>query len=81
MSDGPEHSIWRPFEREVANFALYGALFGFLFPICATFIDFDTQLLPDQLTLPLVWLGLLINLNGHGCLSAGTLIVAHLVSV
>ena len=34
--------------------------------IAATFIDFDTQLLPDQLTLPLVWLGLLINLNGNG---------------
>lgn len=27
-------------------------------------IDFKTQLLPDQITLPLVWLGLLINLNG-----------------
>jgi leader peptidase (prepilin peptidase)/N-methyltransferase len=24
----------------------------------------DTQLLPDELTLPLLWLGLLINLNG-----------------
>lgn len=29
--------------------------------IAATFIDFDTQLLPDQLTLPLLWLGLLTN--------------------
>ncbi|MBW3140388.1 A24 family peptidase [Ferrimonas balearica] len=27
-------------------------------------IDFDTMLLPDQLTLPLLWLGLLVNLNG-----------------
>lgn len=26
-------------------------------------IDADTQLLPDQLTLPLLWLGLLLNLN------------------
>lgn len=26
-------------------------------------IDFDTQLLPDDITLPLLWLGLLINLN------------------
>jgi len=27
------------------------------------FIDFDTSLLPDSLTLPLIWLGLLFNLN------------------
>jgi leader peptidase (prepilin peptidase)/N-methyltransferase len=29
--------------------------------IAATFIDFDTQLLPDAITLPLMWLGLLVN--------------------
>jgi len=27
-------------------------------------IDFDTQLLPDDITLPLLWLGLLVNLGG-----------------
>ena len=27
-------------------------------------IDADTQLLPDQLTQPLLWLGLLLNLAG-----------------
>jgi leader peptidase (prepilin peptidase)/N-methyltransferase len=32
--------------------------------IALTFIDFDTQLLPDNLTLPLLWLGLMFNLNG-----------------
>lgn len=32
--------------------------------IALTFIDFDTQLLPDDLTLPLVWLGLLFALVG-----------------
>lgn len=32
--------------------------------IAMTFIDADTQLLPDDLTLSLLWLGLLINLNG-----------------
>ncbi len=31
--------------------------------VALTFIDFDTQLLPDDITLPLLWLGLLINLN------------------
>jgi len=30
--------------------------------IAATFIDLDTQLLPDAITLPLVWLGLLVNI-------------------
>ena len=32
--------------------------------IALTFIDFDTQLLPDSITQPLIWLGLLCNLNG-----------------
>jgi len=32
--------------------------------IALTFIDVDTQLLPDDITLPLLWLGLLLNLNG-----------------
>jgi leader peptidase (prepilin peptidase) / N-methyltransferase len=38
---------------------------GFLWTLLAlTFIDFDTQLLPDDLTLPLLWGGLLANLYG-----------------
>ena len=32
--------------------------------IALTFIDFDTQLLPDSLTLPLLWAGLIANLGG-----------------
>lgn len=32
--------------------------------IALAVIDFDTQYLPDSITLPLVWLGLLINLRG-----------------
>ncbi|MGB1199861.1 MAG: prepilin peptidase [Thalassotalea sp.] len=32
--------------------------------VALTMIDFDTMLLPDQITLPLLWLGLLINING-----------------
>ena len=31
--------------------------------IALTAIDIDTQLLPDDITLPLLWLGLLVNLN------------------
>lgn len=38
-------------------------LFAWLL-IAMTFIDIDTQLLPDDLTLLLLWSGLLINLNG-----------------
>ncbi len=33
--------------------------------VALAFIDLDTTLLPDSLTLPLLWLGLLFNLNGH----------------
>jgi leader peptidase (prepilin peptidase)/N-methyltransferase len=32
--------------------------------IALTFIDFDTQLLPDTITLPLLWSGLLANVAG-----------------
>jgi leader peptidase (prepilin peptidase)/N-methyltransferase len=32
--------------------------------IALTFIDFDTQLLPDNITLPLLWAGLLANVAG-----------------
>lgn len=32
--------------------------------IALTFIDFDTQMLPDSITLPLLWAGLLFNVFG-----------------
>ena len=32
--------------------------------IALAFIDFDTQLLPDSITLPLIWAGMLLNLTG-----------------
>jgi len=35
------------------------------FLIALTFIDFDTQLLPDALTLPLLWLGLFASVMGY----------------
>lgn len=42
--------------------------------IALTFIDFDTQLLPDDITLPLLWLGLLFNLdNGFASLSSAVI--------
>ena len=42
------------------------ALAGMLFAWCMialTFIDLDTQILPDSITLPLLWCGLLFNLG------------------
>lgn len=32
--------------------------------VALAFIDADTQYLPDQLTLPLIWLGLIFNIDG-----------------
>lgn len=42
---------------------LAGLVFTWIL-IAASGIDFRTQLLPDQLTLPLLWLGLLLNTQG-----------------
>ncbi|MBF1264995.1 MAG: prepilin peptidase [Neisseria sicca] len=42
----------------------FGGLILTAILIALTFIDADTQYLPDSLTLPLIWLGLLFNLNG-----------------
>jgi leader peptidase (prepilin peptidase)/N-methyltransferase len=44
------------------------AAWGLLASLVAlTCIDLDTQLLPDSITLPLAWAGLLINLNAVFC--------------
>lgn len=51
--------IWR-FGSGLAGLATL--LFAYLL-IAMTFIDADTQLLPDDLTLPLLWAGLLVNLQ------------------
>lgn len=45
------------------SWAGIGALFFIWCMIALTFIDFDTQLLPDSITLPLLWTGLLLNLG------------------
>jgi len=42
-----------------------GALFLIWMLVALAFIDLDTTLLPDSLTLPLLWMGLLFNLGGH----------------
>ncbi|MBS3916287.1 MAG: prepilin peptidase [Sulfuritalea sp.] len=47
-----------------ATWAGLGALLFIWGMMALTFIDFDTQLLPDSITLPLLWTGLLLNLGG-----------------
>jgi len=44
--------------------AAAGAMLFLWAMVALAFIDLDTQLLPDNLTLPLLWLGLLFNLGG-----------------
>jgi leader peptidase (prepilin peptidase)/N-methyltransferase len=52
------------FIRFGANMQMCTALVFTWVLIALTMIDFDTQLLPDDITFPLLWLGLLINLDG-----------------
>ena len=50
--------------RYGASLAALGAMaFGWSL-LALTVIDLDTQLLPDDITLPLLWAGLLLNLGG-----------------
>ncbi len=44
--------------------AAVGAILLIWALLALTAIDFDTQLLPDDITLPLIWIGLLFNLYG-----------------
>ena len=43
--------------------AAFAAILFLWCMIALSFIDFDTQLLPDSITLPLLWAGLLLNLG------------------
>jgi len=57
---GAAYSFW----RFGASLAAVGATLLVWFTIALAFIDQETGLLPDDLTLPLVWIGLLVNLRG-----------------
>jgi leader peptidase (prepilin peptidase)/N-methyltransferase len=54
----------------------FGAMLFAWCMVALTFIDVDTQLLPDAITLPLLWAGLLINLRGTFVDLAGAVIGA-----
>jgi leader peptidase (prepilin peptidase) / N-methyltransferase len=49
-----------------ATWSCVAALFLTWFLIAATVIDIDHQLLPDNITLPLLWLGLILALTPYG---------------
>ena len=57
---GAAYSAW----RFGPTMAALGAMLFVWFTIALAFIDQETGLLPDDLTLPLVWAGLVVNLGG-----------------
>jgi leader peptidase (prepilin peptidase) / N-methyltransferase len=57
---GAAYAAW----RFGATATALGAALFIWFTIALAFIDQETGLLPDSLTLPLVWIGLLVNLVG-----------------
>ena len=57
---GAAYSFW----RFGASLAALGAALFVWFTIALAFIDQETGLLPDDLTMPLAWIGLLVNLRG-----------------
>ncbi len=56
-------SIWVAWRFGFGIIGIAALAFTFVL-IALTFIDADTTLLPDSLTLPLLWAGLLLNVNG-----------------
>lgn len=56
------------------GFAAFAALTFAWAMIALAFIDMDTQLLPDDITLPLLWGGLLVNL-GDGFTDIGSAVI------
>jgi leader peptidase (prepilin peptidase)/N-methyltransferase len=57
---GAAYSAWRFGPTATA----IGATLFIWFTLALAFIDQETGLLPDDLTLPLLWVGLLVNLSG-----------------
>ncbi|HEX7455189.1 MAG TPA: A24 family peptidase [Gallionella sp.] len=56
--------------------ATMGAILLIWALLALTAIDFDTQLLPDDITMPLIWTGLLFNLYGAFTTLSGALLGA-----
>lgn len=69
----PRYPIIEAFSAVLAYAAAwkFGVSYTFVFAallswalLCLTLIDLDYQYLPDQITLPFLWLGIVLNLNG-----------------
>ena len=58
------------------DLATMGAILLIWALLALTAIDFDTQLLPDDITMPLIWTGLLFNLYGAFTTLSGALLGA-----
>lgn len=59
-----------------AGYEALAAIFLTWSLIALSGIDFDTQLLPDSITLPMLWLGLLLSLGHQSMPEATTLFIA-----
>jgi len=57
-------AAWFCATRYGAGVAAFAAMAFVWAVVAASIIDLDTQLLPDAITLPLLWLGLIVNLGG-----------------
>ncbi|WP_158771008.1 A24 family peptidase [Paraglaciecola sp. L1A13] len=68
-------SVWIAWHYGYSTSALAGIFLTWLL-IALIFIDIDTMLLPDQLTLPLLWMGLLFSVVNPSVTSADSIIGA-----
>tara|TARA_R110000744_G_scaffold58428_4_gene121998 strand:+ start:1609 stop:2484 length:876 start_codon:yes stop_codon:yes gene_type:complete len=68
-------SVWIAWHYGYSISALAGLLLTWLL-IALIFIDIDTMLLPDQLTLPLLWMGLLFSIVNPSVTSVDSIIGA-----
>ena len=57
-------TCWKNLSGNRFSAAAFAAMVFLWCIVAASFIDFDSQLLPDSITLPLLWLGLLVNAGG-----------------
>ncbi|MBN3572721.1 prepilin peptidase [Vibrio neptunius] len=66
------------YQFELSVFTVALLFFTFVL-IAATFIDLDTMLLPDQLTLPLIWSGIALSLFGFSPVSLQDSVIGAMV--
>ena len=65
-------AIFSHFGMSIKTFPLLTLTWGL---ICITFIDLDHKIIPDIISLPLLWLGLLFNTTAQGLISPSAAII------